>query len=156
MADIKKPKVDAVVVGMGWTGAIMSIELAAAGLNVVALERGENRDSASFAYPKVADELSYVQRSKLMQSLARETVTIRHTAQDEALPLRQYGAFLFGDGVGGSGVHWNGFTYRATDADLKIRSHYEARYGKNFSPPDMTIQDWPVTVAELEPFYDQF
>ena len=92
MADIKKPKVDAVVVGMGWTGAIMSMELAAAGLNVVALERGENRDSASFAYPKVADELSYVQRSKLMQSLARETVTIRHTAQDEALPLRQYGA----------------------------------------------------------------
>jgi gluconate 2-dehydrogenase alpha chain len=157
MADITKAKVDAVVVGMGWTGSIMAIELAEAGLNVVGLERGENRDTyPDFAYPKIADELTYVQRYKLMQSLSRETVTIRHTAQDVALPLRQYGPFLFGDGVGGSGVHWNGFTYRATDADLKIRSHFEQRYGKNFIPADMIIQDFPVTAAELEPFYDKF
>jgi gluconate 2-dehydrogenase alpha chain len=157
MADIKKPEVDAVVVGMGWSGSIMAIELAQAGMTVVGLERGENRDTyPDFAYPRIADELTYVQRNRLMQSLARETVTIRRNAQEGALPLRQYGPFLFGDGVGGSGVHWNGFTYRATDADLKIRSHYEARYGKDFIPADMTIQDWPVTAAELEPFYDKF
>ena len=35
----------------------------------------------------------------LMQSLAHETVTIRREAAETALPLRQYGAFLFGDGV---------------------------------------------------------
>ena len=32
-------KVDAVIVGFGWTGAIMAKELTEAGLNVVALER---------------------------------------------------------------------------------------------------------------------
>ena len=53
MANITKPKVDAVVVGMGWTGSIMAIELADAGLTVVGLERGENRDTyPDFAYPK--------------------------------------------------------------------------------------------------------
>ena len=30
------------------------------------------------------------------------------------------------------------------------------RYGKSFIPADMTIQDWGVTYAELEPYYDRF
>ena len=39
-------EVDAVVVGMGWTGAIMARELTKAGLNVVGLERGPDRRPA--------------------------------------------------------------------------------------------------------------
>ncbi|MGF6289921.1 choline dehydrogenase-like flavoprotein [Paraburkholderia youngii] len=46
----KKPHVDAVVVGFGWTGAILAKELTEAGLKVVALERGEYRDT----YPGTA------------------------------------------------------------------------------------------------------
>jgi choline dehydrogenase-like flavoprotein len=38
MIDIKKPQVDAVLVGFGWTGAIMGMELTEAGLKVVALD----------------------------------------------------------------------------------------------------------------------
>ena len=54
MASIKKPKVDAVLVGFGWTGAIMGMELTAAGLRVLALERGPARDTApDFAYPRM-------------------------------------------------------------------------------------------------------
>ena len=37
-------EVDAVMVGMGWTGAIMARELTKAGLNVVGLERGPDRN----------------------------------------------------------------------------------------------------------------
>ena len=36
----KLKDVDAVMVGMGWTGAIMARELTKAGLNVVGIERG--------------------------------------------------------------------------------------------------------------------
>ena len=36
-------KVDAVIVGFGWAGAIMAKELTEAGLNVLALERGPHR-----------------------------------------------------------------------------------------------------------------
>ena len=39
----KLKEVDAVVVGMGWTGSIMARELTKAGLNVVGLERGAKR-----------------------------------------------------------------------------------------------------------------
>ncbi len=49
---LKKPHVDAVIVGFGWTGAILAKELTEAGLNVVALERGQNRDTyPDGAYP---------------------------------------------------------------------------------------------------------
>ena len=45
MADtLKKPPVDIAIVGFGWTGAILASELAATGLNILALERGEDRD----------------------------------------------------------------------------------------------------------------
>lgn len=42
MAKVLK-KVDAVVIGFGWTGAIMSKELVEAGLSVVALNAGRAR-----------------------------------------------------------------------------------------------------------------
>ena len=104
MADITKPKVDVVLVGMGWSGSIMGMEMTEAGLTVVGLERGENRDTnPDFAYPKIADELTYAQRYKLMQNLSKETVTVRHSPNDDALPYRQLGSFLLGNGVGGAG-----------------------------------------------------
>jgi len=157
MATEKKPSVDAVLVGFGWTGAIMGTELTAAGLKVVALERGEPRDTnPDFAYPRITDELSYGIRGKLFQHLARETVTIRHTPADTALPYRQHGSFLLGTGVGGAGVHWNGHHWRPLPADLRLRSTYEERYGKNFIPEGMTIQDWGVSYEELEPHFEQF
>ena len=40
--------------------------------------------------------------------------------------------------------------------EFKVRSMYEERYGKSFIPADMTIQDWGITYAELEPYYDKF
>ena len=157
MATIKKPSVDAVLVGFGWTGAIMGMELTAAGLKVLALERGENRDTVpDFAYPRITDELSYGIRGKLFQNLSKETVTIRHTPADVAVPYRQHGSFLLGDGVGGAGVHWNGHHWRALPADLQLRSTYEARYGKKFIPEGMYLQDFGVTYDELEPHFDQF
>ncbi len=157
MASIKKPSVDAVLVGFGWTGAIMGMELTAAGLQVLALERGENRDTVpDFAYPRITDELSYGIRGKLFQNLSKETVTIRHTSADVAVPYRQHGSFLLGDGVGGAGVHWNGHHWRALPADLQLRSTYEARYGKKFIPEGMYLQDFGVSYDELEPHFDQF
>lgn len=75
----KKEPVDVVIVGFGWTGAIMGMEMTDAGLSVVALERGEKRDTyPDFAYPRIADELTYGIRLKLFQEASKETVTVRH------------------------------------------------------------------------------
>jgi gluconate 2-dehydrogenase alpha chain len=156
MAERKKP-VDAVIIGYGWTGAIMAKTLTDAGLSVVALERGPARDtSPDFEYPRIADELKYGIRGDLWQPLANETVTIRHGIQDIAAPYRKYGSFILGNGVGGAGTHWNGQLWRASPEDLRLRTHTEQRYGKKFIPADMTIQDYPVTFEELEPHFDHF
>jgi gluconate 2-dehydrogenase alpha chain len=156
MAERKKP-VDAVIIGYGWTGAIMAKTLTDAGLSVVALERGPARDtSPDFEYPRIADELKFGVRGDLWQPLANETVTIRHGIQDIAAPYRKYGSFILGNGVGGAGTHWNGQLWRASPEDLRLRTHIEQRYGRKFIPADMTIQDYPVSFEELEPHFDHF
>jgi gluconate 2-dehydrogenase alpha chain len=153
----KLKEVDVVVVGLGWTGGILSKELAEAGMKVVALERGGMRNTANdYSLPGVRDELRYVHRHDLMQNTQRDTLTIRNNPKQDALPMRQLGSFLPGEVVGGSGVHWSGHTWRWTDMEFKVRSLYEERYGKEFIPADMTIQDWGITYAELEPYYDRF
>src|SRR6476619_5762057 len=147
----KLKEVDAVIVGLGWTGGILAKELAEAGLKVVALERGAMRSTdKDYAVPNIRDELRYVVRHDLMQNTARDTLTVRNNPSQEALPMRRLGSFLPGEVVGGSAVHWSGHTWRWTDMELKVRSLYEERYGKSFVPADMTIQDWGITYAKLE------
>ncbi len=43
----KLPPTDVVIVGLGWTGAILAQQLCATGLRVVAIERGPWRDTAT-------------------------------------------------------------------------------------------------------------
>src|SRR6202140_1587794 len=102
----KLKDVDAVIVGLGWTGGILAKELTEAGLKVVALERGAMRDPAKdFAVPNIRDELRYVVRHDLMQNTARDTLTIRNNPSQEALPMRRPGPFLPGEVGGRSGGH---------------------------------------------------
>src|SRR5689334_9714478 len=156
MASVNKP-VDVVLVGMGWTGALLAKEISAAGLRVVGLERGFDRQTVpDFQAPAMHDELRYSVQNGLMQDPARETITFRNNPDQEALPMRRLGAFRPGTDLGGSGVHWSGACYRYTQADFKPRSHYTAKYGAKIFDADLTVQDWPVGYDELEPYYDRF
>jgi gluconate 2-dehydrogenase alpha chain len=156
MANPLKP-VDVVLVGFGWTGSILAEQLTQTGLQVLALERGKFRDTVpDFATTQIQDELRYAVRDGLFQDTARDTLTFRNSVDQTALPMRHLGSFLPGVGVGGAGVHWNGQLWRFLPEDFVIRSHTEQRYGKGFIPADMTIQDWGITYAELEPHYDTF
>lgn len=156
MAKTMKP-VDAVIVGMGFTGAIVAKELTDAGLNVVALERGPDQDTATTAKaPQVFDELSFDMRGKILQPLNLETVTFRHTPKGRATPMRKQGAFLLGNGVGGAGFHWSGMHWRALPTDLTHRSTVIEKYGAKFIPDGMQIQDFGVTYDELEPYFTHF
>jgi gluconate 2-dehydrogenase alpha chain len=151
------PAKDAVIIGLGWTGSILGYELAKAGLEVVALERGPWRDTAT-AFPTsyAQDELRYDFHHDLFVQTKQTTLTFRNKAGQTALPIRSWASFLPGNGVGGAGVHWGGQTWRFLPTDFRLRSHLEERYGKNFLPQDMTIQDWPVSFDELESYYDRF
>jgi gluconate 2-dehydrogenase alpha chain len=151
------PRKDVVVVGLGWTGSIVSLELARTGLDVVALERGPWRDTATdFNIGTAADELRYAVRHDLFLRPKQETLTMRNNPSQTALPIRKWGSFLPGNGVGGAGLHWNGQTWRFLPDDFRIRSHMIERYGAAILPQGNHIQDWPVSYAELEPYYDKF
>ena len=156
MATLLK-EVDAVVIGVGWTGSILARELTKSGLNVVGLERGAKRTPREdFTLPNVRDELKYVNRHELFQDTQLETVTLRHSPAETALPIRRLGSFLPGTNLGGAGSHWNGNTWRLLPYDHKPRSQSIERYGRNAIPEAMTIADYPVSYDELEPFYDKF
>ena len=148
---------DAVVIGLGFSGAVLSRELTKAGLNVVALERGADRNPGEeFTLTRLRDELRYVVRLELMQDNSTDTITFRNTPDELALPIRRFGAFLPGEGVGGAGIHWSALHWRFLPTDFRIRSVLTDRYGADSIPDTMTIQDWPVSYDDIEPHYDRF
>jgi gluconate 2-dehydrogenase alpha chain len=153
----KLKDIDAVVIGLGFSGAILSRELTKAGLNVVALERGADRNPAEeFTLTRLRDELRYVIRLELMQDNSIDTISFRNTPDELALPIRRFGAFLPGEGVGGTGIHWGALHWRFLPSDFRMRSVLTERYGAKAIPDTMTIQDWPVSYDEIEQHYDRF
>src|ERR1700761_3792292 len=127
----KLPAKDVVIIGLGWTGSIMAYELAEAGLDVVAIERGPWRNTTTDYPPNyVADELRYRIRHELFLRPEQTTFTFRNKMAQTALPIRSWGAFM--------------------------PPHLTERYGAGFLPDGMTIQNWGITYDELEPYYDRF
>lgn len=153
----QEKKKDVVIVGLGWTGSILAMELAAEGVEIVALERGPDQKTVpDFKYPDMLDELKYGVRLKLMQRPSQQTVTVRRNQNEVALPYRSLGSFLPGNGVGGAGNHWNGLNWRPQPEELKLRSYVREHWGEQIIPDDMLLGDYPVSYDELEPFFDRF
>ncbi len=151
------PSRDVVVIGLGWTGSILAEQLTAEGLDVVAIERGPWRDTATdFSVGYAPDELRYRIQHELFLRPAQQSLTFRNKIDQQALPVRNWGAFMLPNGVGGGGTHWNAEMWRFLPTDFVLRSHLTQRYGAKFLPDDMTIQDWGVTYDELEPHYERF
>jgi gluconate 2-dehydrogenase alpha chain len=99
------PSTDVVIIGGGWTGLLMAKELGArTPVSIVVLERGAPRHSDD--YIAAMDELDYNVRFRMMQDYSQETATLRHTVRDRAIPIRQLGSFMPGQGTGGAGEHW--------------------------------------------------
>lgn len=151
----KLDKVDVVIVGSGWAGGITAAELSKKGYKVVGLERGKEQDREDFIGSK--DELRYQRRYQLFQDLSKETITLRNTGEEKALPIRSNESDpINGTNTGGTAIHWSGMTYRWLPYDFEIYSKTVDKYGEERIPEDMTIQDWGITYDELEPYYDKF
>lgn len=140
MAQKRKPdRVDVVIIGAGASGGAAAKVLAERGARVVALERGPWRTSETFG----GDELANVNRYNLWPDPLLNPRTYRETAADEArvelfCPVPQM--------VGGGTVHWQGWLPRFTENDFRLRSIAG-------DLPGTTLADWPISYAELEPYY---
>src|SRR6266478_2227711 len=142
-------KTDVVIVGVGGAGGILAAELGRAGMRVIGLERGPRLKTADF---KPHDELRYFQRQDLRPDVKRQPVTWRTNANARAnpLPVLNYGAQ-----AGGGTVHYGALSWRFHEDDFRARSNTIQRYGASAIPEDSSLIDWPLTYADLEPFYDR-
>ena len=113
-------------------------------LSVAVLERGGERKPAD--YFGGMDELDYNVHFRMMQDYSRETATLRHTRRDRAVPIRQLGSFMPGQGTGGAGEHWGAVFPRFLPDVFELLSSTKQRYGEKRLPEDHSMVDWGVTL----------
>ncbi len=140
---------DAVIIGVGGAGGILAAELAKAGLRVVGLERGPRLETKDF---EPHDELRFFQRMDLRPDPKRQPVTYRPNENTRATRI---GVINNGNQAGGGTVHYGTMSWRFQDQIFRERSHNLERYGPDAIPEGSGLMDWPLTYADLEPFYDQ-
>ncbi len=124
-----------VIIGSGAGGGTLANELCQKGIKVVLLEAGARQSFDSF----VNDE--WKSFSQLAWLDARTTSGSWQVARDfPALP-----AWICKT-VGGTTTHWAGASLRFQEHEFRGRTVYGELAGAN-------LMDWPLTLAELEPWY---
>jgi len=142
-------RVNAVVIGAGAAGGVVAKELSTAGLSVVLLERGK----------------WYTANDCRKDDLRNQRVTVLGNAfgpPDEGNPrvwvdprggvhtaLPSEGAYQNNAAcVGGGTLSYGAMAWRYMPQDFKMRSTYGA-------PPGSSLEDWPISYDDLEPFYEK-
>ena len=133
------PRASVLIIGAGASGAAAAKVLTERGIDVVALEKGPWRTRETFG----GDELANINRYQLWPDPLLHPRTTRTSSAEEPridpfCPVPQM--------VGGGTVHWQGWLPRFTEADFRMRTVAG-------DVPGATLADWPITYADLEPYY---
>ncbi|HLG94871.1 MAG TPA: GMC family oxidoreductase [Bryobacteraceae bacterium] len=132
-------QVDFVIVGAGAAGGVMAKELSTAGFQVVVLEQGPYLRESDFTY----DEKRVRDTPQLVNDHALQPNTFRKTEQEKAVLAP---AISYGRCVGGGTVHYTATHWRFREIDFIERSKLGPISGTG-------LDDWPITYADLEPYY---
>jgi gluconate 2-dehydrogenase alpha chain len=148
MATNLKP-VDVVVVGLGAGGGVAVLPLARAGLKVAGIEAGTWMDPHK---DFKADEIYNNVRGMVTtgDKIRREAPTFR-TAPGARVTRRPSPMM---NAIGGTSIHYHAQSWRLKPWDFKTVTEVKKRYGASYLPKGSTVQDWPISYDELEPFYD--
>src|SRR5215472_6169773 len=139
---------DAVIVGAGAGGGIVAKELAAAGWDVVLLERGPWLKS--FGHVETRDGWTTSLADAPFGPAPSEVRTVRATDRDHARvvhPREGLHATLPAC-VGGGSVYYGAMAWRFHPETFRLRSHFGHVDGAN-------LTDWPIAYDELEPYYEK-
>ena len=143
---------DVVIVGMGAVGGLIAPVLAGAGLRVVGLEAGPYRSKRDF----LPDELghAYYGRASMGPKFLQETPRWRRSG-DEPTQEATFSLGKMMNSVGGSVIHYGAWLRRFHPHHFTSLSRVRERWGEDVLPSGCTLADWPVTYADLEPYYDR-
>src|SRR2546425_3471619 len=132
-------EIDFVIIGAGAAGGIIARELSRAGFRIVVLEQGPYMTEKDFEH----DELKYMGQRAITNDYKRQPNTFRSTEKEKA---KEQPALIYGRQVGGGTVHFTANYWRFHEIDFIERSRWGSIAGSGFA-------DWPITYAELEPYY---
>ncbi len=140
-------KVNAVIVGAGAGGGVVAKELATAGLTVVLLERGKWYTANDCRKDDLRNQRTTVLGNAFGpedEGNPRVAVDLNGKAQ---VVLPSEGAYSNNAAcVGGGTFSYGAMAWRFMPQDFRLRSTYGA-------PEGSSLEDWPISYDELEPFY---
>lgn len=128
----RKHATDVIVIGCGAGGGVIAKELGEAGLSVVVLEAGSRFDPRT----------DYLTARPDFELRGRGVFEAKDDARDRYThPLGSPFNYSRVKGVGGSTLHYVAIAPRLHESDFRVRSE------------DGVADDWPITYADLEPYY---
>jgi choline dehydrogenase-like flavoprotein len=141
--------VNAVVVGAGAGGGVVAKELSEAGLSVVLLERGRWQTYADID----SDELRSQRTPALGNAYGPDDRRYRRVVRDAGGQWQTVAPshWLYNNNaacVGGGTLSYGAMGWRFMPEDFRMRSTYG-------DVPGSTLEDWPITYGDLEPFYER-
>ena len=141
-------KINAVIVGAGAAGGIVAKELAEAGLTVLLLDRGPHWSYADAVHDELQGDAQNTPRAVSRLTPQAEQENPRSFRYDENSPL-QLGAIGFNAfAVGGGTLFYGAAAWRYHEHHFRMRSTFG-------QPQGTSLEDWPMTYDDLEPFYEK-
>jgi gluconate 2-dehydrogenase alpha chain len=141
---------DVVIVGLGATGGLAALPMARAGLDMVALEAGSWLGPRDFAPDEVRNNVrgwpQAVQKANNEIPTHRPNASAPYSLRGTVHPMM--------NAVGGTSLHYFASSWRLSPWDFKVVSETTRRYGARRLPAGSTVEDWPLGLEELEPYYD--
>ena len=128
--------VDILIIGSGASGAAVAWRLSDAGFRVLCLEQG--RWQKPQEYPTLFADWEFRAASSFSYNPNVRGLPEDYPVNDSKSDISP----LMFNAVGGSTIHWTAHAPRFHPSDFKVRSL------------DSVADDWPITYADLEPYYD--
>ncbi len=135
-------QVDFAIVGSGAAGGVIARELAQAGFSAVLFEQGPRLEPNKFEH----DEFKYWFLAGITNDPGKNPQTFRSDPARTAERIIDRTPLTYARPVGGRSVHFTANYWRFHEVDFDERSRLGAITGTTFA-------DWPITYAELEPYY---
>ncbi len=144
---MKLPAVDVVVVGAGAAGGIVAEQLALAGKHVVLLERGRQYRFEDTGHDELRSQRTTVLGNAFGPDDERHARLVQTPGGNWNKVLPSEGAYNnVAACVGGGTLSYGAMAWRYMEKDFQLRTTYGV-------PDGSTLDDWPITYKDLEPFY---
>jgi len=142
-------RVNAVIIGAGAGGGIVAKELAEAGLSVVLLERGKWYSAFDCRKDDLRNERTGPLGTGFGPDEERNPRVLVDLDGTERVFMPNENGYQNNAGcVGGGTFSYGAMAWRFMEKDFRMRSTYGA-------VPGSTLDDWPISYADLEPFYEK-